>query len=86
MPRGSKPRVVVRPRGVTDRQEEYLDALRRLTAALQRGPSASEVSRHIIPHVSRQGALKQLNALEAKGLVRVQLERGRPPLWLAVEA
>lgn len=79
----TKPRVMVKRRAATERQALFLEALRCLHAALHRGPSAAEVGEYML--ITRHGARKQLLALEAKGLVRVQLERGQPPLWLAVE-
>ncbi len=56
------------PRPATARQGAFLDAIRELAGELGRAPTATDIAERL--GVSRQGALKQLRMLEAKGLVQ----------------
>lgn len=51
--------------GATGRQEEYLAAIRELTASSGHGPTTGEIAAHM--GISRQGALKELQRLARAG-------------------
>lgn len=55
------------PKGATERQGAFLDAVANLTTVLGRPPNAVEIATRL--GISYQGASKQLRNLESKGLV-----------------
>jgi hypothetical protein len=63
----------------TDRQGDVRAAVATLTARDGSAPSAGDVA--ALLGISRQGALKQLKALEAKGLVRDKPRRVTSGKW-----
>jgi SOS-response transcriptional repressor LexA len=55
------------PRPITPRQSAILDAVRALTRETGQAPSAADVGARL--GISKQSALRQLRAIEVKGLV-----------------
>lgn len=70
-------------RAATDRQSEFLDAIRVLTAELGRAPNATEVGKRL--GIGRDGARKQLMALAAKGIVADVPKMVSSGQWAIVE-
>lgn len=65
--RATSPYRKASPRAATARQIDFLAAVAALTRELERAPNAVEVGARL--GISRQGALQQLAAIEAKGLL-----------------
>jgi len=72
------------PRPATDRQRDFLVAVAELTRELGRSPSAADIGARL--GMSRQGAEKQLHALEAKGLLSDVPRMVRSGQWQLTEA
>jgi len=70
-------------RAATERQSEFLVAIRELTAELQRAPNATEVGERL--GIVRDGARKQLQALAAKGIVADVPKMVSSGQWAIVE-
>ena len=76
------PKAPARP--ATDRQRDFLAAVVELTAELGHAPSAADIAARL--GMSRQGAEKQLHALETKGLLSDVPRMVRSGQWQLTEA